>query len=92
MASTSMPNGKTLWAALSKSKMERLRAGHAGKTRVGYGCDLSSLPVPVRAPPRGAVVKQGKAPGMWVDVPHIARMLGTSGESLADRWEALIAE
>ncbi|CAE7940376.1 unnamed protein product, partial [Symbiodinium necroappetens] len=33
MASKSMPVGKTLWAAISKTKMERLRAGHAGKTK-----------------------------------------------------------
>ena len=112
MASTSMPNGKTLWAALSKSKMERLRAGHAGKTKrlilevnvsekhamdVEWGAGSvwmrsQLVASAVRAPPRGAVVKQGKAPGMWVDVPQIARMLGTSGESLGDRWDALIAE
>ncbi|CAE7866414.1 unnamed protein product [Symbiodinium sp. KB8] len=33
MASKTMPVGKTLWAALSKTRMERLRAGHAGKTK-----------------------------------------------------------
>ena len=112
MAARSMPNGKTLWAALSKSKMERLRAGHAGKTKrlilevnasekhamdVEWGAGsvwmrsqlVSSA---VRTPPKGAAVKQGKAPGMWIDVPHIARMLGTSSEGLAERWEALITE
>ena len=33
MSSRSMPSGKSLWAALSKTRMERLRAGHAGKTK-----------------------------------------------------------
>ena len=112
MASKSMPNGKTLWAALSKSKMERLRASHAGKTKrlilevnvsekhamdVEWGAGSvwmrsQLVASAVRTPPKGAAVKPGKGPGMWIDVANIARMLGTSSETLADRWEALISE
>ena len=112
MSSKSMPVGKTLWAALSKTKMERLRAGHAGKTKrlileinqaerqvldVEWGAGsvwmrgqlISSA---TRPSPRGASVHKGKAPGAWIDIQHIARALGTSSESLAERWESLISE
>ena len=33
VASKTMELGKTLWAAISKTKLERLRASHAGKTK-----------------------------------------------------------
>ena len=43
-------------------------------------------------PPREAPVKQGRSPGSWIDIGQIGRLLGTSGEHLAERWEALISE
>ena len=33
MSGPNMPAGKALWAAISKTKAERLRAGHAGKVK-----------------------------------------------------------
>eukprot|EP00439_Symbiodinium_sp_Y106_P061850 s1667_g9.t1 len=45
-----------------------------------------------RPPPREAPVKQGRSPGSWIDIGQIGRLLGTSGEHLAERWEALISE
>ncbi|CAE7220435.1 unnamed protein product, partial [Symbiodinium sp. CCMP2456] len=112
MASKSMAIGKTLWAALSKTKMERLRSGHAGKTKrlilevnasekhamdVEWGAGSvwmrsKLVASATRTPPRDASTVPGRAPGMWIDVLQISRMLGASCETLTERWEALISE
>ena len=112
MAGKTMPLGKTLWAALSKTKLERLRAGHAGKAKrlvlemnasekhamdVEWGAGsvwmrAQLVASATRAAPKGAEVKPGKAPGSWIDVPHIARMLGMAADTLAERWETLMQE
>ena len=112
MASKSMTAGKNLWAAISKTKMERMRSSHAGKTKrlilevnesekhamdVEWGAGsvwVRSVMVAsaTRPPPRDVIIKPGKLAGSWVDINQIARLLGSSSESLAERWTELIAE
>eukprot|EP00439_Symbiodinium_sp_Y106_P005716 s7046_g1.t1 len=112
VTSKSMNPGKTLWAAISKTKMERLRSSHAGKAKrrileineaekhvmdVEWGAGSvwmrsTMIASATRPPPREGRVKQGKSPGSWIDIGQIARLLGTSDDHLAERWEALIAE
>ena len=112
MASKSMAAGKTLWAAISKTKMERMRSSHAGKTKrlilevnesekhamdVEWGAGsvwVRSVMVAsaTRLPPRDVIIKPGKLAGSWVDINQIARLVGSSSESLAARWTELIAE
>ncbi|CAE7734694.1 R1A1-element\ORF2 [Symbiodinium sp. CCMP2592] len=85
MASKSMPAGKNLWAAISKTKMVNESEKHAMDVEWTAGSLwLRSMMVAsaTRAAPKNVEVAMGKMAGTWIDINQIARLLGTSSAEL----------